>query len=41
MGQVFWQVDAFAEEPFAGNPAGVMILDRPPRQASCRTSPPR
>lgn len=29
MGQVFWQVDAFAEEPFAGNPAGVMLLDQP------------
>ena len=24
-----WQVDAFASEPFAGNPAAVCLLDRP------------
>jgi PhzF family phenazine biosynthesis protein len=25
----FYQVDAFTERPFAGNPAGVVLLDRP------------
>lgn len=24
-----WQVDSFTDKPFAGNPAGVMVLDRP------------
>ena len=29
MGIRFWQVDAFAERPFAGNPAAVVPLERP------------
>ena len=29
MGQQIFQVDAFTDEPFAGNPAGVCILDAP------------
>jgi len=27
-GLPFWHIDAFAEAPFAGNPAGVILLDR-------------
>jgi len=29
-GTVIWQVDAFADQPFAGNPAAVCFLDRYP-----------
>ena len=29
MGLIMWQVDAFADEPFTGNPAGVTVLDQP------------
>jgi PhzF family phenazine biosynthesis protein len=29
MGQIIYQVDAFTDRPFAGNPAGVCILSRP------------
>lgn len=26
--KIIFQVDAFTDEPFKGNPAGVMILDK-------------
>jgi PhzF family phenazine biosynthesis protein len=29
MGLTIWHVDAFADRPFEGNPAGVCILPRP------------
>src|SRR5688572_17981031 len=29
MAHTFYQVDAFADRPFAGNPAAVLVLDRP------------
>lgn len=29
MGTRIWQVDAFTDKPFAGNPAAVCVLDRP------------
>ena len=29
MGMAIWRIDAFTDRPFAGNPAGVMILDQP------------
>src|SRR5882672_706503 len=32
MSWIIYQVDAFADRPFAGNPAGVCILERPASQ---------
>ena len=29
MGQTIYQVDAFTDKPFAGNPAGVCLLEKP------------
>jgi predicted PhzF superfamily epimerase YddE/YHI9 len=29
MGQIIYQVDAFTNKPFAGNPAGVCLLEKP------------
>ncbi|MFH1135396.1 MAG: PhzF family phenazine biosynthesis protein [Pseudomonadota bacterium] len=29
MGLKIWQVDAFTDKPFSGNPAGVTVLDKP------------
>ena len=29
MGQEIFQVDAFTDKPFAGNPAGVCVLPEP------------
>ena len=33
---IFYQVDAFSDRPFAGNPAAVFILDRPADEAWMR-----
>jgi len=33
----FHQIDAFADRPFAGNPAAVMILDAPLDDATCQS----
>lgn len=37
MGIRFWQVDAFAEKPFAGNPAAVVPLERPAPESWMRS----
>ncbi|GAB4315631.1 MAG: PhzF family phenazine biosynthesis protein [Candidatus Zixiibacteriota bacterium] len=33
MGQIIYQVDSFTDQPFAGNPAGVCILEHPADEA--------
>ena len=37
MGIRFWQVDAFADKPFAGNPAAVVPLERPAPESWMRS----